>query len=271
MSYKLPLLDSTRTVWPSQYGSEPFERWDGRQDHELTSRLSEPTHRPTTLLLGAQTIPPGVGLMTERNYVPEAIEGRSAGLFFVAGGLLVVFASLLGLQALTSTVAPEDVFGPSGFAIAFVGLIGLYPVVVEETPWSARAGAFCAVVGAVGAAVTAGGSLGAVLGVLPEEPPAWVGAFMIAMVVGMVPGFVAFAAATLRTSVYPRRLGLLLLAPPVIFVVMLSGTLHAVVNDALANFFLGSGQALSHLAIGVTLRARGITGDRRETAGEPAA
>lgn len=209
--------------------------------------------------------------MTERNTGLDAIGGRSDGLFFVAGGLLVVFASLLGLQSFTGTSVPEDVFGPSGFAVAFVGLLGLYPVLVEETPWSARAGAFFAAVGTVGAAVTAGGSLGAALGVLPDEPPAWVGIFMVAMVVGMLPGFVTFAVATLRSSVYPRALGLLLLAPPVVFAVMLSGTLHAVVDDALANFFLSSGQALSHLAIAVTLRARGITGDRRDTAAEPAA
>lgn len=201
----------------------------------------------------------------------EVIEEKSALLFLVAGGLLIVFAALLGVEAVTDRAAPEDIFGPGGFAIAFVGLLGLYPTLADKTPWLARVGALFAAVGSVGAAGTSLGSLGSFMGVLPEDPPAWAAIFMLAMVIGMVPGFISFGVASLRTDIQSRTTGFLLLIPAIIFAVMFSGTVHSVVNDSLANLILSSGQALSHLAIGLTLRSQGLATDRPEPAADATA
>lgn len=200
--------------------------------------------------------------MPDRNVLLEALDGKSAMLFLVAGGLTVVFAGLLGVEAFTEQTAPEDVFGPAGFAVAYLGLLGLYPTLAEQTPRLARAGAVFAAIGAVGAGVVSLGSLGAALSVLPADPGPVAIVFILGLGVGMVPGYVTFGVASLLAGLHSRRLGVLLLAPPAIFVVMLSGILPSVVDVTLSNFILSSGQAIAHLAIGVVLMAEGTQAGR---------
>lgn len=207
----------------------------------------------------------------DSNRMLAKIEGAKSTLFLVAGGLIIVFSGLLGFEALTNSAAPEDIFGPAGFAVAFVGLLGLYPKLVEETPWIARAGAAFAVAGAVGGIVVSLGSLGSTVGVLPQEPGPVAVLFILGLGVGMLPGYVTFGVASLRAGVHSRLLGLLLLAPPVIFAVMLTGAFHAVTGEAFTAFILSGGQALALLAIGLVLRMEDFPTERAEPAADAAA
>lgn len=198
----------------------------------------------------------------------KPLEGRSAPLFLIAGVLLLVFAGLNGVEAATDS-APPDIFGPLGYAVAFVALLGLYPTLVNHSRWSARAGAIAAIVGVLGwAALTVLGVLTAV-GVLP--PPEELGPAGFAALapagLGMVLGYLLFSVATLRSRVYSRTVGVLMLAPPVIFVAVFA-VLAPVFGDLeWGPFVAGAAQALVHLALGFTLRKESRVGgapDRRD-------
>lgn len=188
----------------------------------------------------------------------EPLEDRSATLFLVAGGLLVVFAVLLGVEAVTGGSAPEDVFGPPGFAIAALGLLGLYPALAERSRWLAGIGAVAAAIASVGWAVLTVLSILELVGVsgmaTPEETV--FGAVALgATGLGMLLGYPLIAIATLRSDDHPRTLGLLLLAPPVIFVSVFA-VLAPILGEggAWGPFIAASAQAAAHLAIGFRLR-----------------
>jgi hypothetical protein len=207
--------------------------------------------------------------MSERDTSRLApFEPWSPVAFLAAGGLFVCFAVLWGAAAVTE-LAPRpavDVFGPAGWVAAFVGLLGLYPAVGDRSPKLARAGALLAVIGLVGGTVTAVANLGQLVGAIPE-PPAWFAALNLLLVLGIVPGFLAFAVAVLRTGADSRTVGILLLAPAVLFVVnIVRVALLGPRAPTGAPFVLGGGQALVLLAIGYALRTSRQPTDRTERA-----
>lgn len=195
----------------------------------------------------------------------ESLERRSATLFLVAGLLLAVFAALLGVEAFTNTSAPEDVFGPPGFLVAMVGLLGLYSRLADRGSRLARASAVVAAVAAVGWSVITVAAVAEVAGILPAPEDVGVLGIAIIMVAGitMVLAYVSFGVASLRSDAHSRTLGLLLLTPPTIFGVMAAGGAIGY-TPAWSAFVLGSGQALAHLAIGFTLRSHTEPTDREE-------
>lgn len=206
--------------------------------------------------------------MTDRNAVLKTIEGRTATLFLVAGGLLVVFAALLGVEAVMDRSAPEDIFGPAGFAFGFVGLLGLYPQLADRSPKLAGAGAVFAALGVVGGAVTSIWHIGEFAGIFPAETPVYVSVFSIGIILGMTLGYLSSGVVILRADVYSRTVGLLLLAVPAVVTVMLVSVITSI-SSADSAVVLASGQALAHLAIGYTLRTEGVSTDRAEPSVEP--
>jgi hypothetical protein len=199
--------------------------------------------------------------MTDRPGSLGLFEENASTLFLAAGGLLIVFAALMGYQAFVDSSVnfadnEADIFGPTGLLFGFLGLIGLYPTLADRSPNLARVGAASAAVGVVGAAVIAIGNLLTLAGVL-AGPPSWAAVLSLGILVGMIGGFPVFGIGCLRTGVHSLAVSLFLLSPVAIFVVMVSGGLNAVMDDAVARFGLASGQAASHLAIGITLRVDG--------------
>lgn len=196
----------------------------------------------------------------------DSLEHRTPTLFRLAGGLFVVFAILWGAGAY-STVTPRpavDVFGPAGWAAAFLGLLGLYPRLATRTPWLARTGAAFVAVGTVGALVTTIVSL-AELAAIVGEPPAWVAVLSLPIIVGIIPGFVAFAAATLRSRIESRTVGLLLLGPAILFAVnIVRVAMLGPTTPPWAPFVLGSGQAIALFSIGQSLRRDDEPTDRTQ-------
>lgn len=197
----------------------------------------------------------GVGETTE-----TFLERTEVAAFLVAGALLTVYAILNGIAAFTETAYPtvENVVGPAGFVVGFVGLLALYPSLADQRPTSARAGAICATLGAVGFSVVVVTSFGRLVGVLSPDPPGWYPLLLGALLVGMLVGFAGFGVASLRSGAHSPVVGLLLFCPPVIFTVMLSGVVHSIVAGAVANFLISSAQAVVYLSIGTTLRG-GVT------------
>jgi len=186
----------------------------------------------------------------------EPLERWRASAFLASAGLFAVFAALWGADAVTD-IAPRpavDVFGPAGWLLAFVGLLGLYPELSERSSLSSRAGAVFTAVGAVGAAVTAVANFGHLTGVT-GEPPAWFAAFSLPLLVGIILGFSTVAITVLRTRPQSRTLGLVLLLPAVLFAVnIVRVTTFGPRDPTGAPFVLGGAQALAVLAIGFALR-----------------
>ena len=185
----------------------------------------------------------------------ELLERWCPMLFLFAGGLLVGYATFNGFHAVTGIEyeSVENVFGPGGFALGFLGLLGLYPALSDRTQKLARVGAVCAILGAVAFSVFVVANLSEIAGVAPKEPPAWAVFFVALAAIGMIPGYFSFAVATVRSDVHSRLLGLLLLAPLAVFATMLTTSRLGFFPQWLA-FAISSGQAVAHLAIGYKLR-----------------
>lgn len=205
----------------------------------------------------------------------ESFAKWSVPAFLVAGVLLIVFAALLGYEAFTNASAPEDIFGPPGFFLAMVGLLGLYPALADRTPRLARISVIGAMVGALGWLLITLFVVTEVLGILPAlEEMGVVGAILILVSgIAMVLAYVGGGVASLWADLHSRYLGLFLLAPPAIFGVMLTQAilfaqfgLFSETIMAWSAVVLSGGQALSHVAIGYLLRAKPIPTDRAEPA-----
>lgn len=197
--------------------------------------------------------------MGDLDGVVESINARTESLFLIAGGLFVIFAALNGVETFLNKSAPKDIFGPAGFAFAFLGMFGLYPHLVGRTQWMTRIGAVFATIGLVASAITSIWHVG--IWMAPAVTPTFFAALPAGMVLGQFLGYVPFGVASLRAGVHSRTVGLLLIAVPAVLAVMIVtvATGYATSGSAVV---LGSVQALIHFAIGYTLRTDAIAKDR---------
>lgn len=179
-------------------------------------------------------------------------------MFLGAGGVLAGYATLKGLAAFTGTAYPavEDIVGPVGFVLGFVGLLGLYSTLVERSPTLTRAAAVFTGLGAAGFSVISVSNVAEFAGLVPDGQPPLFPLLLGMAAAGVVVGYLSFGVASLRTDVYPRPLGLFLPLPALIFGAMAVGGATGAAT-AIGALLISSGQALAHLSIGVTLR-RGI-------------
>jgi hypothetical protein len=190
----------------------------------------------------------------------ELLERRSPTLFLSAGVLLLGYAALNGLVAFTDMayVTMEDIVGPAGFVLGFLGLLGLYPGLVDRSPKLARVGAVCASLGVAGFSVIAVHGLTVLAGVESTNLP---GFLLLLVAIGMIPGYLSFGVVARRSSVGGRTVSLLLFLPAVVFAAMLSQPfvyayfgMFSETTMAWSNFGISSSQALAHLAIGYKFR-----------------
>jgi len=184
----------------------------------------------------------------------EWLEARSPTVFLVGGGLVVVYAGLHGIEAATDMVLEPNPF-EFGYVIGFLGLLGLYPTLVDKSPWLARAGAVAAVLGMIGLSAFTALHLAVLAGVVVPGGPAWFGVFIPLPLIGFVVGYFSIGIASLRTDTHPRLVGLLLLVPGIIVVVMIIQILAGWTSELQA-FVISAGEAMAHLAIGATIKTK---------------
>lgn len=199
------------------------------------------------------------------------LEQWSATAFLVGGLLMVVDAVLVGLNIITGAehfLLLGQAFVGTAWTVALLGLLGLYPGLANRSRWLSRAGAVCAVIGVVTFATMAVAVLFYYAGI-PAGEYSDIGMFFLpGVIVGSVLGLISFSAASLRTGVPSRTIGILLLVPPILVVTNIlrfiagmesvSITLSVVIADAIAM-----------LAIGYLLRSSPKPTDRTEpTPGE---
>lgn len=196
----------------------------------------------------------------------NSIEERTGALFLVAGGLFVVFAVSHGVEAFLNRSAPKDIFGPAGFAFAFLGMLGLYSTLADRAPWLTRIGTVFATVGLIASAINSVWHIG--IWMAPAAIPTESAALPAGMVLGQFLAYIPFGLACLRAGVHSRTVGLLLVAVPTVLAVMIA-TVAAGFATSGSAVVLGSVQALIHLAIGYTLRRDGVPTDRTQPSVEP--
>lgn len=181
------------------------------------------------------------------------LERWSPSLFLVGGGLMVGHAGMLGVQAFTNLTTPADVFGPTGHLLALLGLLGLHPTLADRSPTVARVANFLVAVALVGWSVmtvtrflTVAGFVSSVGNVIP-------GTFFLLIFASTILTYALFGVTTVRIDDNSRVVGLLVLAPAVLIVVALVDSAITGVT-AIEGLVIGSGLALSMLALGHTLR-----------------
>lgn len=141
----------------------------------------------------------------------------------------------------------------AGYVAGFLGLLGLYPTVAERSPRLAGVGAITAFLGLVAFSVFTVTNLAELLGLASGDPPGWT-AFTVMAASGFIVGYLAVGIVVLRSGVYSRTVGLLLVLPGVIIILMFA-TIALEIASPASVFVVSAGQAMTHLAIGSTLRA----------------
>lgn len=157
--------------------------------------------------------------VTIRRGVWSSLEQWSPTAFLIGGLLLAVnaawYAANISVGAANYQLTGQILVG-TGWTVALLGLLGLFPSLSDRSRWLSLAGAICAIIGVVTFAVNAIVAFidvsGIVVGVY--EP---IGAFFIpGVVIGTVLGFVAFSVAVFRTNIYTSAFGVLLLVLPIV-------------------------------------------------------
>lgn len=186
----------------------------------------------------------------------KSLERWSPTLFLAAGVLFVGHAVVRGIEAFTTMPPPIDVFGPTGYVAAILGLLGLYPALVDRTPVTARVAAVAAAATAPAWILISGWNFGDAAGALPPQTDVLPGAFFVAVIVSTLLVYLLFGVASLRAGVHGRTFGVLLLAPTALFFLLLVGGVLLSTNSAAGGVVVGGGLAIVHGAVGGTLVTR---------------
>lgn len=196
--------------------------------------------------------------MTNRNGVLNSLEQWSPSAFLIGGLLLAVDAAWLAANISMggeNYLLTGQLFVGTGWTVALLGLLGIYPALSDTSRLLSRMGAICTVIGIMTFAAMAIlvfiDISGIVAGVY--EP---IGTFFIpGVIIGSVLGFVAFSMATFRTQVHSRTFAVLLLVPPIL---VLSNILRFVAgySSETVTLIIVIADALSILMIGYYLRSQ---------------
>lgn len=197
----------------------------------------------------------------------RALERWSPTLFLVGGGLVAGHATIRGLEAFTAVSPPPDVLGPVGYFLGMVGLLGLYPALVDRSPRVARSAAAVAIVPLVGWSWFSIAAFAELAGIVPPASAAIPGPVFLVHVVTFVLTYGLFAVASIRAGSSLRLVGVLLLAPPLLMSTMVVAAV-VVGNSTTGAFLIGSLQAVVHLSVGGVLHAR--VAATRAPVGDPA-
>ena len=197
----------------------------------------------------------------------NSLERWTPTLFLIGGSLLLGHAAMLGVRAVSELTVPPDPFGPAGHLVALVGLLGLYPALVDRKPAMVPAAGIAAGVALVSWGVMSITRLLAVVGIVPSVSDLLPGVFFVLLFASTVFTYVLFSVAAGRTDDIPWTVGLLILAPAVLLVVVLVDSAVTGVSD-LEGVVIGTGLALSMLALGYSLRTWDAASDQPELIGD---
>lgn len=161
--------------------------------------------------------------MSETGVIPwKRLERLSVTMFLLGAGLLIINSGILVYDVIEGTelrLPLGQVFIGAGWAAVLVGMLGMYPRLADRRPWLARASALFAGIGIFGYTLMAVTHVAAVAGIPDSTLEPFVPVFFLPVLVGTFVAFPLFAATSLLTGAYSRPISILLVAPPVTFVV----------------------------------------------------
>jgi hypothetical protein len=196
----------------------------------------------------------------------ESLESKAPILFILGGVLYGIGTVGLIITTYTGTSFGMDTtFAALGKVLVPLGLLGLYPALVERRPYLSRAAAVVAVIpAACWSLAFVGGGILEPAGILDGAP----GPLALAPFVGFIGLYVAFALfgiASLLADVHPRALAVLLLVYPAMF------PLWMTVLSGVPDFVSGVYAVVIFAAIGVVLWNADVAGAEPEVPAEPTA
>lgn len=200
----------------------------------------------------------------------KSLERWSPSLFLAAGVLFVGHAAVRGIEAFTTMPAPVDVFGPTGYVAALLGLLGLYPALANRTPRISRVAVAIAVILGPGWALVAGWNFGEAAGILPPQSTVVPGVFFFVLIVSTLLLYLLFGFASLRADGHTRVLGIFLLTPATLLVLLLVGGALLSIGPETGGVIIGSGLAICHGAIGGSLLTEDAKTDYMNPSGDVA-
>jgi hypothetical protein len=190
------------------------------------------------------------------------------GLLFIIAG--VVFAGDLTILLYNLAVGPESQYLTLGqgligtaWTCSFLALLGFYPKLSERSKWLPRIGGVFAVIGLLTMLAMAVTSYGVIAGVIPGALEDYTMFFLPGVFLGIVLGFGLYGVASLRTTLYSQRVGVLFLVLVATFLTNI-GTGIAGYNPLAKIIGVVAMLVLANLGLGYLVR----TGDAEITAVE---
>jgi len=195
----------------------------------------------------------------------ESLEAKAPILFLVGGALYAVFVAhkvLLTYAGTSFTLA--NALAWLTWVIVSLGLLGLYPALVERRPYLTRAAAVVAVIPALCSAIVTVGKIFKAAGMF-SEPSGPLGLIPFVAIVTFTLSMLLFGVTTLLADVHPKPVGVLMLVSASVF------PLFMTVLSGLPDF-VGNGLSLvAYLGIGVVLQMAGVPTDGVEPPADTAA
>lgn len=187
-----------------------------------------------------------------------SLENWSARLFLAAGVLVSIQAVSDGL-GLATDIEPPDALAFAiflGFILSYLGLLGLYPRLVDRTPQLARAGLVLVLLPVLALILLMGAILASSGPPFSEETGR---ALFMGIFVGFALGITALGVASFRTQIPSRAVGLFLLVWAAGWYILLGTSLiYGFPISEWVTFVTDAIMAVSLLAIGY-LHHTGIT------------
>ncbi len=201
-----------------------------------------------------------MGVRTTR--LGTALADRSPRLLLAAGVLFVGHAAVRGIEAFTTLPTPVDVFGPTGYVVALLGLLGLAWRGTDRTAVLDRVAAGTAGLLLPAWAALAAWNLAEAAALLPPVTTVVSETLVVGLLLATLLAYLLFAGASRRGDGQPRSVTLLLVAPAGLLVVLLVGGVVLSLAPAVGGVLVGAGLAAIHLALGARLVTGAATTDR---------
>lgn len=201
----------------------------------------------------------------------ETLERWSPRAFLTAGGLLTVFAALVGVEVFAGVNAPQAIVAVPGFVAGFIGLFGLYPGLTDADSRLGFGGVVALSIAAIGFLLLFLWIVGltATYGIDAVKPPRPV--ILLTLLITVL-GYVLLGIAITRQATPSRTVGLLVLVPPGTLVLMIStGILYGGDPPGWTSFVFSGMQAIAHLSIGYLLWTGGMPTDSVDAPADTAA
>lgn len=195
----------------------------------------------------------------------RTLEQWSAAAFLVGGVLFVITAGFNAADVRAGAghmrLPLKQAFIGLAWTAGLVGLLGVYAQLSDRNSKLAGAGAVCTLIGVVGYAAMGVVSLAYYLGIPSGEFETVVVYFLPGVLIGTLLTFPLFSIVSFRSDIHSRAFSLLLLGPPLLFIVnILTPTPPSVVLGVV------SGLAIVFFAIGFILRGETLSPDSAEPA-----